>query len=185
MYEIKRKSDRARCWFGRIENRYLSSKRYNPPPASPPAKPSKPWRHQGEEGGGVFLPGVIAVAFATAPPLVERSARANHAHHLSDGEAHAMVCQRLRPSGEATPTRPATPAHPLSSIATSSQMHGSPASTSLDRPTKTSASALSVRIAAAIMSALASEDGHFAAVAGLLDRACFPRRLPPPPHTRP
>jgi hypothetical protein len=28
MYKIKRKSDRARCWFGRIENRYLSSKRY-------------------------------------------------------------------------------------------------------------------------------------------------------------
>jgi hypothetical protein len=24
MYKIKQKSDRARCWFGRIENRYLS-----------------------------------------------------------------------------------------------------------------------------------------------------------------
>jgi hypothetical protein len=28
MYKIKRRSDRARCWFGRIENRYLSPKRY-------------------------------------------------------------------------------------------------------------------------------------------------------------
>jgi hypothetical protein len=28
MYKIKQKSDRARCWFGRIENRYLSPKRY-------------------------------------------------------------------------------------------------------------------------------------------------------------
>jgi hypothetical protein len=30
MYKIKQKSDRARCWFGRIENRYLSPKRYPP-----------------------------------------------------------------------------------------------------------------------------------------------------------
>jgi hypothetical protein len=28
MYKIKRTSDRARCWFGRIENGYVSPKRY-------------------------------------------------------------------------------------------------------------------------------------------------------------
>jgi hypothetical protein len=33
MYEIKQKSDRARYWFGRIENRYLSPKRYVDPPS--------------------------------------------------------------------------------------------------------------------------------------------------------